>query len=918
MRNIRDITKNDHSPRSNFNGLEIIKDGGIIRDKITKMTMNFQSSKESDYFLVCPATISDSWDVKLEFKGKSRSMQEEFDCYDKMIDDLHSMKLRDFRVKKQLYLDHIKSEIDSLDETYYDRKFKKKLSSEQIMKIKGLLMHSCSDDSCLDELFEMYPDSYLRFYYQIKSRMIENRTEMLKMKPNIKFPRFEESRVKESRETKMMRLLKESDGFGKIVYDAMISGNCELIPNKPTSRNPSVKSTVYKLKTSISMREYREKFDRISDIQVDNIEEFWRDHGNSLNRLNENRRSLESSILKELMNSSICTRGQTEFDFFLRQTMDSDIDELHPTKLFSVAYQNSRIYQSVARATKKYRECLKGSSTDSHMCCISIEVSDEYEYLVITNLCSSIKSIKDHHVCVVGKTIQDSCSLIVPHGPHNTKLMIVSPDELNWGVISFYKFLSVYTMFKNMSNVSSMKDNRHKFNPSYLYCLSIENKMKTSNMSELTRYIVINATGISNGNSELFEKLFLEDNFQPKSPASYLYCMRLIKMSFLMECLPKRHKAELNVKFTGGVKRYSDDMATSNIWTIAMPYEESFMPCEDNVFNSMYFCKFLYHEHSNKVFRELKIIEGEIKHSKAYHSSQRVHHHYERPDKFVSYDYKRYEPDPHMHFFSAGTAIIRFVMNWVEKKEKKTWSLEHEEMTFKEILQMKNRDKVTPFEDFGIHAEMMIRKVLNPKGSMSFSENVVNRTEVVKVPVKKNGENVLLKNGNIKTVTENRAQNDKCWSTSLLNVQRFMLGNVRSRLIDDPLNHESKSHVAPRIDSNSLKNLLDAPNTLMPCLVYNLSEPCQYASRAVDKNGRGSGSSYREIHVLNSEMRIGCYFSETVARQIRNGMPGDTNVMESKMKDKISGDKYKMFKRRDKNGNLVFFDNADCSKWGIS
>jgi hypothetical protein len=158
-------------------------------------------------------------------------------------------------------------------------------------------------------------------------------------------------------------------------------------------------------------------------------------------------------------------------------------------------------------------------------------------------------------------------------------------------------------------------------------------------------------------------------------------------------------------------------------------------------------------------------------------------------------------------------------------------------------------------------------------------------------------------------------QNSKCWETSLINLSRFYKKGKMPRL------GSFEPEVKEEVTDEMLQSLQSVSQSLMPCLIQNQHDMSQYASRAVHKNGRGSGNSYREIHVMNSTMRFGCLFSELAARHIRDCSHKcnvRSNVMEMKTKDQIAENLYRKYWSMKNDKTLVFFDNADCSKWGPS
>jgi len=225
--------------------------------------------------------------------------------------------------------------------------------------------------------------------------------------------------------------------------------------------------------------------------------------------------------------------------------------------------------------------------------------------------------------------------------------------------------------------------------------------------------------------------------------------------------------------------------------------------------------------------------------------------------------------------------------------------IREDEETFLEII-----NKIDNYPGLGL-SNFNIRRVLNARGSMTMTNVSVFKTTTVQI---KEGDSKKKKTLN---------QSDKCWHTSLLNLVDY----EDNRKLPAYGVFENRPEEKRKIDTGDLRKILKCGESLQPVLVYNLLNNVQYASRAVHKNGRGSGSSYREIHVMNSPMRIGCFYIESLARSIRKHYHQKgkmSNVMELKESDSIAASLFRKFKSKETADTYTFFDNADCSQWGPS
>jgi len=374
-------------------------------------------------------------------------------------------------------------------------------------------------------------------------------------------------------------------------------------------------------------------------------------------------------------------------------------------------------------------------------------------------------------------------------------------------------------------------------------------------------------------------------------------------MTIFMEVAESsRFKKDLLGDFRSkGFEKSDKSITKSTNWKIAMPYEETYLPTDDNIFDAIYFCKFLYHEHSNVVYREAKTMIKEIKNCLEFRDcgKGRWSDVFDVED-FIDFsrllrsevrsEYGKYKPLPSMSLLSVMENTLRLSPDL--------------EMTFGEFWS--NESVLDPYK---CKEKFTVRNVLNARGSMTYDNTVFKTTKM----------RVEDENGKLKSVMIN--QTDKCWKTSIINVCDFIDDKPIPSLIEKT-EFKSEPTRSRTINSSNIRKLLTTSESLMPTHIHNLTHKAQYVSRAIHKNGRGSGSSYREIHVMNSPMRIGCFCLESAARAVRDSyhkLGAISNVMELKTKDTIAQNLFNEYSKIKKGENdVVYFDNADCSSWGPS
>jgi len=856
--------------------------------KINKIKTMSSSNRLSISPLVLTADFEGSQEVNLSFQNESAFFSKEFDIADHMIDEIQSMTIAEAETELDIFC---RLELSKYKEDPSFEKFYKKDFSLDDKDILSKIAHHCSInvgyESLLRDMSKRFPNS--------TASLIEH-IDRLDLKPQIKFPRFKISDSSETYEAKMMRLLSISDHpFAREIYKAMTTGS-EVITIEKVKFKSSLEfhqtnlvesDTVYKVKflnKSHSMSMY--KVSQISrNCSIEEAEEVISSCKSFM--IKDGFSGMEFDVF-EMISASF---GETDFDHFCRETMIKQFDRIQSTRLLELIECNQVIYEMISHNVRKSRMNVGRSSYTSNTVNISISLSSDREILLINNLSSSMSEIKDTCVIVCGDIIDDQSEVIVDHLQKSTEILFVSPDELNWGSISSYKFLSVFSMIEGMSN----KDSNHDYCPVYLYLLFMINKMKFSNFAELTRYVTINSTGISNGSYELIKKCFVDDGYKPKTFSEVVYASRLIKMSSFTEILKSSRKKHLIL--SDFISKNSDgldeSMTRQSIWKIAMPYELSFLRENNNVYNAIYFNKFLYHEHSNVLHREAKTMLNEVSHIKRFlsdYDAMRIGFEH-------SSEGGRYKPDRTYCKMSILSSICS-----AHKKLPASSSLDL-------ISDVINRIHPQDYY-FDVHSAFTLSRVMNPRGSMSSCDGVCFKNKEY-YERKPNGD--IVRKGTYK-------QNSKCWESSLLHLKDFY-DDVKPGSITNHRTHRCEASLTKRCDSKDVEFLMTKSMSLFPSLIHDLSNSAQYCSKAVHKNGRGSGNSYREIHVMNAPMRFGCFYGELVARKIRrdqHNLKIMSNVMESKFKDVEAERLYRSYMKMRSPDRVVFFDNADCSKWGPS
>jgi len=893
---ISDLTYNLEASSSYLFDSKRYSKGKVFDEKMLKLSYILQNSEVNrsvlryDYdFKICPDPIEFSMDVP-------SSCDDEFDCTERMIDFFQKAKISDYSTHRLELLETLSLSLDSHN-NLGKYKHRSDLKVNEIFHDR-IREHISENKAGYGELIESLGENVFKNHF--------DSIEQMSIKPSIKFPRFKVRSEDFDEDKEIMRLLSKSKGFPFEVYKALAGLESNVIVKKidmkPRSGSVAnqVKNTTYRVTfLKGSLIDYKDRLPYSHRMTIDELEEH-------LDSENDYWMSKEGNSLycDDMTNMVLNSFDEESIDVAARHEMIKTMSFIKDSRLMELVESNAMVYEHLAHNIKKYRMNKGGSHFDGANVNISISLDGRREFLVISNLTSSIKSIKETICYVVGTIIDDSCLSIIPHHSHNTNMIFVSPDELNWGVICLHKFVSVISMLHDIRQ-SSMTETmtKKRINPFYIFGLLMVNKTTFSNSAEIIRYLLINSTGVSEGSEELFTKLLVDERYKTKNLFAKVFNLRSLKMTYFMEIAESNRfkRAILGDFCSKGFEKSDKDITKSTNWKIAMPYESSYLPSDDNLFDAIYFCKFLYHEHSNVVYREAKTMIKEIKNCLEFSECEKgqwskkfeCHDFYDLIDLLKSStkeSYGKYKPLPAVSLLSVFENTYRMIDE------------DQDFETFADFWRSR-------IDDYDLKKNFTIRNVLNARGSMT-NDNVVFQTSKLKF---------VDSSDKVKTRLVN--QTSKCWKTSLLNVVAFM-ENVKIPSLIDKQKHKSEPVLSRDIETKDINMLLRSPENLMSVHIHNVLNKSQYASRAIHKNGRGSGNSYREIHVMNSPMRIGCFFLESLSRTVRDSYHKKnifSNVMELKTKDSIAQGLFNKYARERKTKeDVVFFDSADCSAWGPS
>jgi hypothetical protein len=142
------------------------------------------------------------------------------------------------------------------------------------------------------------------------------------------------------------------------------------------------------------------------------------------------------------------------------------------------------------------------------------------------------------------------------------------------------------------------------------------NSNRFAQMSEMIRYFFVNATGVSGGCGNLFDKL----EFLPDYNVEKLYLLRMHKMTSVIQlCESRKLKAELAQNALGTIE-IDGETCASRVphWKVCFPHEGHYIKSEVHPYNSFYTCKFFETERNTTVESESRVLEKSMTQRKAF------------------------------------------------------------------------------------------------------------------------------------------------------------------------------------------------------------------------------------------------------------------------------------------------------------
>lgn len=543
--------------------------------------------------------------------------------------------------------------------------------------------------------------------------------------------------------------------------------------------------------------------------------------------------------------------------------------------------------QSASIAITSTMKLFKGYRREKGKSYFSLQHIKGHEGFIFTNITEDYQDNIDHSCIIIGNFLPMPNSFVCRETISNrTKWFNQGPENLDWQVSIYYRFLSYGSMVYDHGRVNRLEDSAFDLSRALSSSMFLlVNSSNFSQVAEQVRYIAINSVSTSNGCRELYNKV---DWYSPKSKLEKLYLMRCIKMSSSVEWFGEsgmKKKLIYNPRSLASDKVFSD-------WMIAFPHEQECIASELMFYNNMYICKMLSLKRYNRVMEESQIFVKQI----------------QNRNKFLN---------PKLNAFSLQNCLDKDLGWCLSQLRRKTFcsgdnhAVSKPMMAFNMLVNVyqlmsddtplyekRDRwgDKTDSFNLFECLDKMSLESVMSSKSSVSEvagSGLLRNRVEISR-------------NNRGEKIEERIAQNEKAYMSVLRNKSNFL------RRIHTEFDEAAGFDCRVEKEIVDLKNVTTSALNLTSIWLDNIA----YKKAAIASMFPKEGISTREIAVLNSNIKIYAKVIETLSIKFKDAdqRRGDfTDIIAHKDKNTIVE---KNYREREDSSYSVVYDNADCSKWG--
>nr|APG79317.1 RNA-dependent RNA polymerase [Shahe bunya-like virus 1] len=576
---------------------------------------------------------------------------------------------------------------------------------------------------------------------------------------------------------------------------------------------------------------------------------------------------------------------------FTKLIMKRSLTEFSNSIIGELIAQHQEICMSVSLSGKKRGLVKNVGGLSDKILTLSVEPIGDRRGVVLNNLSFTAGGLNNVSYRVFGEFIDDGLSTFMRYDSHSSSRWYnMSPSDMDWGVTCLHRVLSFHTMLSESS--LTVDKQRKPLSPFPLLCAMMNNS-KFSQVSEQTRYLAMNSTGISAGCSELYKKI---EWYKPINEIDKLYVLRMIKMANLVQLFKANGKKKLissmfKTKTSSTYKAEVDVYQTS--WTICFPHESQYLQTDQNFFNSMYICKLLSMQRYNKLMSESLVLLKQIKVRKDFLEQRSAVNDFSLRYCDVSEEGILAGVE---NMWNVGTSHFNENIYTVASACA---------VTLKELADKKRISSDTTlgslresvYKDDTCLMRMNLIDSLNTRGS-----------------VLDKGKYGIIQS------SKDKKQNGKCYSNVLTNLcemvnkKSMSVRGTRAELSKE-YSDEEYTDTTER-DSSSLEKVSSLPRNLFYLVIWNQMMDKPYVAKMVHKDQIG----VREISVLNSPARLGCLLVENFSRNVRrieHSLGDRTNLIEVKDKDEIVTSHYlRIQSSRNKKNRRIVYDNADCTTWG--
>lgn len=588
--------------------------------------------------------------------------------------------------------------------------------------------------------------------------------------------------------------------------------------------------------------------------------------------------------------------------------------------------------------------------------CMSVECVGHRRAISFTNISLSQGSHGDSSVKMVGdldKCLSESLMRRCQMESMATHFHTINAPQKDWGVMVLPKLLTYCSMrwdthfsirprsferpggvFENPENEIFIKELKSEL--CFAMLMMTLNSSNFAQASEMVRYIFVNTTGISNGMTNLFDKIKW---YVPRTFVEKLYMLRMLKMAnFTQLCKANKNLVSLvEGKSFQVTTEKGPQTVYEKSWCIAFPHENISIPADSSTYNNFYVCKalsivrhqvlvsealvFLKQLENRKKFDELrkKPLEHELRSLKIPDSPESLLNDIATKSMLRDPEDKdkgKFRPNYYTILLSIMASARKHYFAGKFGSDSRLGG--PDECTIGAMYGIMHRNT-----DF-VYNKVRLSHIMNSRGSvksckagpypcMGNLEQTIKRRSSMRAGKKDFGANL-----------SKMRQSSKCYVTTLENVKR-MVDSIESGVIPNMMvtkevlktkfdRENTQFPTGEELTDEDLSKVMRTTDSAWTVMAFNLLTGELHVARCVHKDQIGT----REIGVMNSAMRISALFIEDLARQVQDNeqtIDDMTNLIEHPKKD---DEILKSYDKARKSHKDLTFDNADCSTWGPS